>query len=329
MILANDRCLFNGITVEEVSIPHPKPSMQELLRIETLEHPSNAEQLSVLIDRGTFRRLSSSENPADRFLVYTPKTLPYNSSAPLRNTVPYIPLRFSPSGVDIDPVIPPEFVNPSVRKFVSTFNQKLSPSQQAELRAEQQLIREQLGLDHIQSELNHIGSVVEDDCLSLSSDAEEMMQAFSQEFDIAVPPGLPPRSLKEIHQLPHKGKNYREEEEEARETRHGGAQSEDSTFSICQLLQTEPTMGLSDAEFMQQIGWSDEAASQAEQASKEILFPYIKWSVCEQTDEFLHSSMIWSSRKKTKKDDKARRDRRVGSTDQLTSCRLHSFTMKR
>lgn len=276
MILANDRCLFNGISVEEVSIPHPKASLAELQRIETLEHPSNAEQLSVLVDRGTFRRLSSSDNPADRFLVYTPKTLPYNPSAPLRNTVPYIPLRFSESGVEIDPVLPAEFVNPSVSKFVRTFNQKLSPAQQEELRAEQRLIREQLGLEHIQSELNHIGSVVEDDCLSFSSDAEEMMQTFARDFDIAVPPGLPPRSLKEIHQLPHKGKSSREEDEEPREERAEGAAGQDSTFNICQLLQTEPTMRLSDAEFMQQIGWSDEAASQAEKASKEILFPYIK-----------------------------------------------------
>ena len=125
-----------------MSIPHPKAPLSELLHIETLEHPTNAQQLSVLLDRGTFRRLSSSDNPADRFLVYTPKTLPYNPSAPLRNTVPYIPLRFSAAGVEIDPVLPPEFVNPSVSKFVRTFNQKLSPAQKAELRAEQQLIRE-------------------------------------------------------------------------------------------------------------------------------------------------------------------------------------------
>ena len=88
---------------------------------------------------------------------------------------------------------------------------------------------------------------------------------------------MPPRSLKEIHQLPHKGKNYREGEEEAREAERGeGAEGAAKTFSICELLQTEPTMGLSDEEFMQQIGWSEEAASQAESASKEILFPYIK-----------------------------------------------------
>ena len=259
-----------------MSIPHPKAPLSELLHIETLEHPTNAQQLSVLLDRGTFRRLSSSDNPADRFLVYTPKTLPYNPSAPLRNTVPYIPLRFSAAGVEIDPVLPPEFVNPSVSKFVRTFNQKLSPAQKAELRAEQQLIREQLGLERIQAELSHIGSVVEDDCLSLSSHAEHMMRAFARDFDIAVPPGMPPRSLKEIHQLPHKGKNYREGEEEAREERAEGAGGEEKAFSICELLQTKPTMELSDEEFMQQIGWSEEAASQAENASKEILFPYIK-----------------------------------------------------
>ena len=39
------------------------------------------------------------------------------------------------------------------------------------------------------------------------------MREFSDEFHISLPPGLPPRSLKEIYQLPHKGKN--EEEEDA------------------------------------------------------------------------------------------------------------------
>lgn len=38
------------------------------------------------------------------------------------------------------------------------------------------------------------------------------MREFSEEFHIALPPGLPPRSLKEIYQLPHKGKNEEEED---------------------------------------------------------------------------------------------------------------------
>ena len=38
------------------------------------------------------------------------------------------------------------------------------------------------------------------------------MRKFSDEFHISLPPGLPPRSLKEIYQLPHKGKNEDEED---------------------------------------------------------------------------------------------------------------------
>lgn len=39
------------------------------------------------------------------------------------------------------------------------------------------------------------------------------MKQFSAEFNISLPAGLPPRSLKEIYQLPHKGKGGDEDEE--------------------------------------------------------------------------------------------------------------------
>ena len=158
-ILANDRCLFNGITITEVKFPKTPISLDELAKYEASDDTTSEEQLRILLDRGQFRQLSSSDDPADKFLVYTPNTLPYNPSAPLRNTVPFIPLQFTEKGVSIDPIIPDNYVNPSVKRFLDNISNMLTPEQIAE----QKLIREQLRLDHIRSELCHLGSVVEDD----------------------------------------------------------------------------------------------------------------------------------------------------------------------
>ena len=73
--------------------------------------------------------------------------------------MPYIPLRFTQGRVEVDPVIPPQFVNPSVEKFLDTISRMQTP----DLIRERELIRQELGLEHIRSELNHLGSVVEDD----------------------------------------------------------------------------------------------------------------------------------------------------------------------
>ena len=77
----------------------------------------------------------------------------------MRNTVPFIPLSFSDQEVKIDPVISAEYINPSVAHFVKNINSTLTEEQ----RAECAMIREELQLDHIRSELCHLGSVVEDD----------------------------------------------------------------------------------------------------------------------------------------------------------------------
>ena len=232
-ILENDRCLFNGITITDVSLPSTA-TLQQLTEYEANEHRSNAEDLQIRINRGRFRMLSSSNVPADKFLVYTPNTLPYNPTAPFRNALPYMPLQFSATGVAIDPVIPKELVNPGVERFVSTINETLTPG----LLEEQRLIREQLHLDHIQSELQHLGSVVEDDTIALAPDAEQMIREFSEESGIAVPEGLPPCSLKEIYQLPHK----KNEEKEGKKSEKGGSTSLD----ISKLLKVESTKGMSD-----------------------------------------------------------------------------------
>lgn len=158
-ILQQDRCLFHGIEIEDVSIPLRKDSINTLAEIEALEHPTNEQLLRVMNDRGTFRSLSSCSDKKDSMLVYTPNTLPYNKSAPLRNTVPYIPLDFNEKGVSISPVLPEETFNPSVVEFVKNRNAALTEEQLQEYA----LIRKELKLDTIRSELNHLGSVIEDD----------------------------------------------------------------------------------------------------------------------------------------------------------------------
>lgn len=239
-ILENDRCLFNGISIAEVTLPS-NATLQQLAEYEGSDTITNEEHLQVLVNRGTFRMLSSSDDPADKFLVYTPNTLPYNPSAPLRNAVPYIPLQFTPSGVGMDPILPKEYVNPSVERFVNNINSTVTTS----LLEEQRLIREQLNLDHIQTELHHLGSVIEDDMISLSPDAEALIHQFSEDYGIPVPEGLPPRSLKEIYQLPHK-KNGKEEESEEKEERKKSERGNKANLDISKLLRVESTRNMSD-----------------------------------------------------------------------------------
>lgn len=158
-ILQNDRCLFSGIKQQEVTLPQKASSFEELVQYESQDNLTNEQLLKIMNNRGKFRLLSSSSEEGDKFLVYTPNTLPYNPSAPLRNTVPFIPLSFSDNGIAIDPVINSEYINPSVSTFINNINSTLTEEQ----KQEHNMIREELQLDHIRSELNHLGSVEEDD----------------------------------------------------------------------------------------------------------------------------------------------------------------------
>ena len=95
-ILENDRCLFNGISISDVHLDNTQATQEELIQIEASETISNAQHLKVLADRGQFRQLSSSDDPADKFLVYTPNTLPYNSYYnKWRSAKAVTPVRFS------------------------------------------------------------------------------------------------------------------------------------------------------------------------------------------------------------------------------------------
>lgn len=226
-------------------------TIKELSQYEASENPTNEQLFKVMNNKGKFRMLSSSTDDADKFLVYTPNTLPYNERAPLRNTVPFIPLKYTKEGVSIDPIIGPEYINPGVASFVNNINMTLTEEQ----RQEHAMIREELKLDHIRSELCHLGSVVEDDvslsypvymqAISLSPDAKELVDRFTAEYDIELPDGLPPCSLKEIYQLPHKGKG-REEVDDNDKKKKANSVSSEPSFDIAKILNVDSTEGLSD-----------------------------------------------------------------------------------
>ena len=138
----------------------PPSSINELVEYEGLDHPNLEQQLKVLTNKGKFRKLSSSSsNSSDQLLVYSPNTLPYNANAPLRNTLPFIPLQFDERGVSINSQFDNTLVNPSVADFIASHNAILTEDQLAE----HAMIREELQLRRIRSELCHLGSVVEND----------------------------------------------------------------------------------------------------------------------------------------------------------------------
>ena len=119
------------------------------------------------------------------------------------------------------------------------------------------------------------------------------MKQFSEEFNISLPAGLPPRSLKEIYQLPHKGKGGDEDDECMKKDKKDAPVSvreivwyERQDLDISNLLGVKSTKNLTDVmmmmefeeqnEFMREIGWTDEAETAAEFASQHIMFPFSK-----------------------------------------------------
>lgn len=140
-------------------------------------------------------------------MYYNPNSLPYNPTAPLRNTIPFIPLEIDTQGVRISNVIPPEYVNKDIRAYVEEVNRSRTPQDVQEMN----FIKESLGLAAITKNLMMLGSVLEDDAISLSSDEESQMD---EEFRNNVQeveteeytPHYPPRTLREIYSLPHKNR---------------------------------------------------------------------------------------------------------------------------
>ena len=154
--------------------------------------------------------ITSLTHPADDkddgYLYYTPSSLPYNPTAPLRNTIPLIPLEISDAGVHVSNIVPQQYVNPKIRRYIEHLNATRTPQDVEEMR----LIKEKLQLKKVTENLMMLGSVLDDDKLDLSSDEEEELPPqFKASVDLAseeYKPHYPPRTLKEIYSLPHKNR---------------------------------------------------------------------------------------------------------------------------
>lgn len=110
-------------------------------------------------------------------------------------------------GVRLNPFIPPEYINKDIRKYIQQADEQWTPEQAEEMK----FIKESLGLETITKNMMLLGSVLDDDQISLSSDDEDLMD---EEFKQLTPevendeykPHYPPRTLREIYSLPHKNR---------------------------------------------------------------------------------------------------------------------------
>lgn len=146
----------------------------------------------------------AKENKEEGYLYYNPNSLPYNPTAPLRNTVPYIPIDITDDHIQLSSLVPPEYVHHDIRKYIEQVNNQRTPEDVEEMK----FIREGLGLDSVTKNLMMLGSVLDDDAISLSSDDDiEVPPKCSGESDSEeYIPHYPPRTLKEIYSLPHKNR---------------------------------------------------------------------------------------------------------------------------
>ena len=104
-------------------------------------------------------------------------------------------------------MIPSEYVNKDISAYVEEVNRLRTPQDVQEMN----FIKESLGLSTISKNLMMLGSVLDDDAISLSSDEESQMD---EEFRNNIQeveteeyvPHYPPRTLREIYSLPHKNR---------------------------------------------------------------------------------------------------------------------------
>ena len=143
------------------------------------------------------------------YLYYNPGSLPFNPATPLRNTIPFIPLDIDEQGVRLNPSIPQQYVNKDIRRYIQEVDAQWTPEKAEEMK----FIKETLGLDTIAKNMMLLGSVLEDDAISLSSDDEDLLvdDEFKQVVTDVVDSGefkphYPPRTLREIYSLPHKNR---------------------------------------------------------------------------------------------------------------------------
>ena len=79
----------------------------------------------------------------------------------------------------------------------------------------------------------------------MSDDDKELLEKFSSQFNVHLPSGLPPCSLKEIYQLPHKGKG-KEEEEKDNKKKKSMITNNETKLNITSILGVESTENISD-----------------------------------------------------------------------------------
>lgn len=141
------------------------------------------------------------------YLYYNPSSLPYNATTPLRNSIPYLPIEVDAKGVRISNVIPAKYVNRHIREYVERVNASRTPEDVEEM----QQIKSSLQLPTIAKNLMMLGSVLEDDMISLSSDDETILDDELKQIAVDLAseeyqPHYPPRTLREIYSLPHKNR---------------------------------------------------------------------------------------------------------------------------
>ena len=192
-----------------------------------------------------------ADDKDDGYLYYTPSSLPYNPTAPLRNTIPLIPLEISDAGVHVSNIVPQQYVNPKIRRYIEHLNATRTPQDVEEMR----LIKEKLQLKKVTENLMMLGSVLDDDKLDLSSDEEEELPPqFKASMDLAseeYKPHYPPRTLKEIYSLPHKNRGDLKEglalnSEEIANVMNMVEKAKLSKEELDDLLQEGATAGMSD-----------------------------------------------------------------------------------
>ena len=192
-----------------------------------------------------------ADDKDDGYLYYTPSSLPYNPTAPLRNTIPLIPLEISDAGVHVSNIVPQQYVNPKIRRYIEHLNATRTPQDVEEMR----LIKEKLQLKKVTENLMMLGSVLDDDKLDLSSDEEEELPPqFKASVDLAseeYKPHYPPRTLKEIYSLPHKNRGDLKEglalnSEEIANVMNMVEKAKLSKEELDDLLQEGATAGMSD-----------------------------------------------------------------------------------
>lgn len=137
--------------------------------------------------------------------------------------MPYIPIEINENGVHVSSIINPDYVNYNLRSYIEGVNDQRTAEEVEEIK----FIKEQLAFSDITKNLMMLGSVLEDDAISLSSDEEVELPKSPSDSDEYIP-HYPPRTLKEIYSLPHKNRG---------DLREGLAVTEEELKKVTELIE--------------------------------------------------------------------------------------------